>query len=104
MAENKIDNLYKPTGIDHNKIMHDPNAAHLIVHHNVVLGKKLVPGLNFDVEPIDDGINAFVSVDAGGCIEKPVHICFGMLPESGTQRINMKIYVNDGAKVSIQAH
>ena len=102
--ENKIDSLYKPTGINHKEMMHDPDAAHLIVHHNEVLGTKLVPGLHLDVESIKDGIKAKISVDEGVKIQKPVHICFGMLPEEGIQRINMNIDIKKDAKVAIQAH
>ena len=102
--QNTIDNLYKPTGINHKEMMHDPEAAHLVVHHNEVLGKKLVPGLNIEIESIEDGINAKISVDEGIKIQKPVHICFGMLPEQGIQRINMDIDIKKDAKVAIQAH
>jgi hypothetical protein len=102
--ENQIEDLYQPTTVNYHTMTKDPDVAHLTVHHNEVLGSHLVPGLHVDVESFEDGINAKISVDEGVEIGKPVHICFGMLPEEGIQRINMNVDIEKNAKISIQAH
>jgi len=90
-------------GVGHD-ILNDPNVAHLVVHRSTVLGSNTVPGLHVDVEEIQDGINAKLTVDEGAKIQKPVHMCFGMLGETGIQRIEMHVHVKKGAEISILAH
>ena len=53
---------------------------------------------------LDDGIRAHVVVSEGARIVKPVHLCFGVLPKSGLQRILMNVEVRDESNVSIIAH
>ncbi len=98
-----ISDLYRPAGLDP-AIIHDQSAAHLVVHHNQVLGVNLVEGLSAATDQIPDGIKVNLSVAAGAVIAQPVHICFGMLPETGTQKIDLNIRVRKGGKVNIYAH
>lgn len=85
-------------------ILDDSEVAHLVVHHNNVLGENLVDGLKVDVEEIEDGINADITVEEGAVIEKPVHLCFGMFPEEGTQKILLSVNIMKDSKISILAH
>jgi len=80
------------------------DVARLEIHHNQVVGSHLVPGLEVDVEEQADGINAKIRVREGVVIPKPVHICFGMLPEKGLQNIILDIAVEESAQASILAH
>jgi len=99
-----IDDLYKLTEVNPHSVMNDPDIAHLTIHHNKVLGTHLVPGLHVDVQSFEDGINAKIRVDKDTIIKNPVHICFGMLPEKGVQKIIMDVHVKENAQVSIIAH
>ena len=101
--DNKMDELFDTTGVDHG-VLHDPDAAHLVVHHNTVLGAHLVPGLHVDVDQLEDGVKASLRLDEGSKLAKPVHICFGMLPETGVQRILMDVDIGKNAEISIFAH
>jgi Fe-S cluster assembly scaffold protein SufB len=85
-------------------VFQDPNVAHLVVNHNQVLGAHLVPGLEVDVDELADGIRADIVLREGCVIEKPVHLCFGMLPQSGVQRILMTVSIERNSKVSVLAH
>lgn len=80
------------------------DVARIEVHENRVVGVRLVPGLNVDADETDEGINAVISVDEGIHIEKPVHICFGVLPEDGKQHINLDIRIRENAHASFLAH
>lgn len=80
------------------------DVARLEVHHNQVVGSHLVPGLEVNVQEAPDGINAQIRVRAGQTIAKPVHICFGMLPEEGLQNIVLDIQVEEYSSASILAH
>lgn len=102
-SENKMFNLFDTTGFDHS-LLQDPDVAHLVVHHNDVLGANLVPGLEVNVEKIKDGIDVKMVLKEGTKIEKPVHICFGMLPETGVQKIQMNVDIQKNSKIIIYAH
>jgi len=80
------------------------DVAHLEVHGNKVVGSHLVPGFDVQVEELDDGIEAHIRVAEGARIAKPVHLCFGMLPQEGLQHIVMKVDVEAGSFASVQAH
>ena len=85
-------------------IMEDPEIAHVVVDHNRVLGLRAVPGLHVEVDELDDGIRADIRVDEGTVIAKTVHMCFGMLPKEGIQRIDMDVNVGKNASLSVLAH
>lgn len=80
-----------------------PDVAHVEVHGNKVLGVHLVPGFEVEADERDDGIAARVRVREGARIAQPVRICFGLLPESGIQRIQMKVDLEEDAQVAILA-
>jgi len=80
------------------------DIAHLVVHENMVLGAHLVPGLEVDPVETPSGIDITLRVLPGVKIEKPVHLCFGVLPESGEQNINITAEVGSDASVNLLAH
>jgi len=80
------------------------DVAHLEVHGNEVVGSHLVPGLEVEVDSLADGISAHIRLAGGARIAKPVHLCFGLLPETGRQRIVMDVEVEEDAAASVIAH
>ncbi|MFP4363502.1 MAG: SufB/SufD family protein [Spirochaetia bacterium] len=80
------------------------NTAHMEIDGNKVLQKEGVPGLHIDTNEVEDGIDIKVVVDPGTKIENPVHLCFGMLPKTGIQRIRMDVRIKEGATVEFLAH
>jgi hypothetical protein len=82
----------------------DPDVAHLTINGNKVLGMHALPGLEIEVKELEDGIDAVVRLKEGTMIEKPVHLCFGMLPMTGVQRIIMDVDIGSNAKISLLAH
>jgi Fe-S cluster assembly scaffold protein SufB len=80
------------------------DVARLQVHGNRVVDSHLVPGLAVEVHEREDGIEAEIVVREGVRIERPVHVCFGLLPEHGLQRIVLSVEVQPGAAASVQAH
>ena len=99
----KMVEVYSETGGEPDAFK-NVDAAHLVVSENRVVGAHLVPGLDMDVEEMTDGIRAFIVITRGSRIVKPVHLCFGVLPEQGLQKIDMQVRVEDGAAVSLKAH
>ncbi|MFP4527830.1 MAG: SufB/SufD family protein [Candidatus Kapaibacterium sp.] len=84
--------------------MHDKDTAYLSVHLNKVTGMRDVPGFHVEVEETEDGINANIMLEEGVVIKKPVHMCFGIIPENGRQQINMKVHLHKHSKINIRAH
>jgi Fe-S cluster assembly scaffold protein SufB len=80
------------------------DVAHLVVHGNRVAGAHTVPGFAADVEELEDGVAVHAEVERGAAIEKMVHMCFGVLPERGMQRIVLDLAVRRRGSVSILAH
>jgi len=105
MAKNEklINELYATTYTDA-AVLNDPEVASLVVHHNEVLGAHLIPGLEMDVSQITDGIQAKMVLRAGTIVTKPVHLCFGMMLETGVQRIVLDVQIEERASISILAH
>lgn len=105
MRENTqlIADLYNTTDTDVH-VLEDPEVAYLVVHHNEVLGAQLIPGLHIDIQEMEDGVSADLRLLAGTVVKKPVHICFGMFPETGIQKILMNVNIEKDAKVALQAH
>ncbi|MFW5870898.1 MAG: SufB/SufD family protein [Verrucomicrobiota bacterium] len=105
MAQNGVvESLYSSFGEDFRHVCSNPQIAHIEVHHNRILGRHLVPGLKVDADETDDGIHADIRVADGVRLEHPIRICFGMLPESGLQRINLKMNIGNSAAAGIVAH
>jgi Fe-S cluster assembly scaffold protein SufB len=95
--------LYKRTSIDpHN--LEDPDVAYLTINENKVLGMHAVPGLNVTVKELDDGVDIKLTLDDGVKVKKPVHLCFGMYPEKGIQRIIMDVAIGKNSVIALMAH
>lgn len=80
------------------------DVARLIVHANEVVGLHGVPGLEVDARELPDGIDARIRIRRGVRIEKPVHLCFGLLAASGLQKIVLDLEAEEGSRASVQAH
>jgi hypothetical protein len=87
--------------------MHKHNldgTAHLEIDGNRIIGSGSVPGFHLETDTAGDSVIVRVRVEAGYRFEQPVHLCFGMLPEEGIQKIDMTVDVEEDAAVSFLAH
>ncbi|MFO7946601.1 MAG: SufD family Fe-S cluster assembly protein, partial [Armatimonadota bacterium] len=82
----------------------DPDVAHLVINHDEVVNSNLIPGLNVETKQIDDGVDVKIVMDEGVVITKPVHMCFGMTPDTGVQRIVLDVEVQPQARLPVLAH
>jgi hypothetical protein len=81
-----------------------PEVATLVVSANDVLVAHEIPGVHFEAEPLEHGVKARISVEPGVRIERPVHLCFGVIPAEGVQEIIADYEIGDGAEVQFLAH
>ena len=96
-------NAYEKAGGDRNALV-SKDIAKLVVHENRVLGNDGVSGLKIETEEMDTGVNIHLLVEEGAKIKKPVHLCFGVLPQEGLQEIIMKVDAQDNSEVNVIAH
>jgi Fe-S cluster assembly scaffold protein SufB len=82
----------------------DSNVAHLVVHKNKIIGSHLVDGLILEPVETESGVRVRLIVKKGVRIERPVHLCFGVMPQEGVQEILMNVEIQDGSGVELLAH
>ena len=105
MSDNSLlESLYASIGRRPHELRDQADVARIEIHHNRVLGLHLVPGLKVEASPHDDGIKAQIVVIEGAVIEKPIQVCFGMIPPDGLQQIDLEIDVQPEASAAIVAH
>jgi len=78
--------------------------ASLVISGNEVLSQHALPGLELDAKQLPDGVEAKIRVAPGTTIDPPVHLCFGVLPEEGVQRILPSFEIGENASVEFVAH
>ncbi len=85
-------------------IFKQKNIAHLLIHHEKVVGSHLVDGLEINTEQIENGVSIDLRLKQGTIIEHPVQMCFGMMPKKGTQRIQLNAVIEKNASINVLAH
>lgn len=85
-------------------ILKQEEIAHLLIHHDKVVGKHAVKGLIIETDKIKNGISIKLRLKAGTIVKKPVQMCFGMVPKTGIQRIELDAVIEKGAKIEVLAH
>jgi len=101
MPENLVEEILASVNL-HKSIRQE--APHVIINANRVLSSRVVDGLEIEPEELPDGVKAKLRVRQGVKIKQPVHLCFGMLPERGIQKILLEVEIEDEAGVSFMAH
>jgi len=99
-----LEALYASIGVNPHDLWGQLDVARIEIHANRVLGVHLVPGLEVDAQQRPDGIEAKILVTEGCVIEKPIQVCFGMIPEDGLQQIVLDIEIQPQARAGIVAH
>lgn len=76
----------------------------ILVNKNKILGLNNVEGLEVEAEEIENGIKAKIRVLKGYKLEKPVHICFGVVGEEGEQIINSEYILEENSEAKFISH
>ena len=102
MSAPRAESLFEAAGVDPHLL--GAGVARIAVHENRLLEARLLPGLEAEVEERADGVEAAIVVRAGTVIPRPVHLCFGVLPEEGLQHIVLRLEMEEGSRASFTAH
>ncbi|MGM0568330.1 MAG: SufB/SufD family protein [Elusimicrobiota bacterium] len=85
-------------------ILEDPQVAHLFISGNEVVGARDLPGLEVKTRQIEEGVDVKIKLNENVKIEKPVHMCFGVIPETGVQKIVLNVELCRNSYIDILAH
>lgn len=99
----QILHAYEESGGDP-KLLKSPEVASLVISGNRVIGANSIPGLTMTAEQLPDGVKAQVVVEPDTRVKLPVHLCFGVLPAEGVQRIVSHFEIGARASVEFVAH
>lgn len=85
-------------------VFSDERTAHVAVAGCAIKSMRLVGGLSVEAKETSGGIEAEVSVEEGVSIERPVHLCFGILHAEGSQEIRLRVRLKRHSSASFIAH
>ena len=85
-------------------VLADRETAHLAAGGHRILSMRGVEGLEVKARETFSGIDARVTVKRGVKIKNPVHMCFGVLHKKGTQKIKMRVRLEEDSSVQFIAH
>lgn len=93
---------YKDAGGE--DIFSDSDTPHMVLEQDRVLGKHEVDGIKMDAKKLDDNtVDVKLVVQEGYKIKKPLHMCFGVLPKEGLQKIVMNVEVKKDAEIKVMS-
>ncbi|MDD5086814.1 MAG: SufD family Fe-S cluster assembly protein, partial [Candidatus Nanoarchaeia archaeon] len=82
----------------------DNKVAKLVISNNEIVGGNNIEGIEVKTDAAEEHINIDITVKKGYVIEKPVHMCFGILKKEFNQKIKLDIKIEDNAEVDIVGH
>jgi hypothetical protein len=82
----------------------DGGTAHLAASGHSIVSSRVVEGIEVEAEETRRGIYARVLVRQGVKLRKPVHLCFGVLHNKGTQEIRMEVKLEKDSSATFIAH
>jgi len=85
-------------------IFKQKDIAHLLIHHDKVVGQHAVEGLQITTQQIEDGVHIDLRLKEGTKVKHPVQMCFGMMPKKGLQRIELNAVIEKDAHIEVLAH
>jgi hypothetical protein len=98
-----IVDAYQKAGGDRSALL-GKATARLVIHENRVLDESGVDGLRIETKETGTGVEVYLVIEEGVKIPRPVHLCFGILPQEGLQEIILKVDAQDSSEVNVIAH
>ena len=101
--EHQLMDAYKKAGGLPENFQHK-DLAYLMVHNNQVLKSQTISGLEITCHETKTGVDIKFIMRKGYKFEKPVYLCFGIIPKEGIQEINVTGTIEDNSKLEFLAH
>jgi hypothetical protein len=103
MSRNIEKEIIESSQLDPHDIQ-SPDTARLVIDGGRVIASHNIEGIKIHAKPFTDGIDVSIVVSDNVEIERPVHLCFGMLPEKGVQKIILNSVIGINSKIKIKGH
>ncbi len=98
-----IAKAYEKAGGNANNLL-DSHYGSIVISGDKVLSKNEVNGIKIKTRKIKDGVKVKLIVEDNTDIKLPVHLCFGMIPQEGTQIIKSEYFIGKNARVKFISH
>jgi Fe-S cluster assembly scaffold protein SufB len=85
-------------------VLADRETAHLAAGGHKILSMRGIEGLEVKARERFSGIDAKITVKRGVKIKNPVHMCFSVLHKKGTQKIKMRVKLEEDSSARFIAH
>jgi len=85
-------------------VLEMPDVSNLVVSGNRILSANQTEGVVLEKKTTKSGVDIVLTIKKGYKIQKPVHLCFGFLPEEGLQQINVSMVAEEDSSVELIAH
>lgn len=82
----------------------DAETAHLAASGHSILSSRAVAGITMEATESPTGISGRIVVREGVKVQKPIHLCFGVLHAHGLQEIKMDVTLERNSSASFVAH
>ncbi len=97
MWMSKLEKLMKLSNIEHDQ-------DKLVIEGKEVLGLDEVDGVKIDVDSRKDLIKISIRILEGVKLDRPVHLCFGVLDASFNQNIDLTVECEPNSRVEVVGH
>jgi Fe-S cluster assembly scaffold protein SufB len=85
-------------------VLTDSQVAHVVASGLDVLSQQEIPGLIIRSERKADGLATRITVKREAKIVNPVHLCIGVLQDTGRQMIQLRLKLEQGSDAKVVAH
>lgn len=82
----------------------DRRTAHVVASGHALLSRREIPGVEIRAEPAAGALAAEVTVRRDERVEQPIHLCVGVLEAEGSQRIEMRVRLEERSAARVIAH
>jgi Fe-S cluster assembly scaffold protein SufB len=99
----EVSRIVSSMGAD-SAVLADRRVAHVVVSGLDLVSQRVIPGVEFSNEKTADGLVAQITVKRDAIIANPIHLCIGVLHDTGRQRIQLQVMLEDDSSAKIVAH
>jgi Fe-S cluster assembly scaffold protein SufB len=85
-------------------VLTNVETAHLVAAGQKMVSLREIPGVKVQVKPQPDEIPIRLIIEREKTIEKPIHLCVGVLEKCGTQKIKIEVRSEEGSAATLMAH
>lgn len=97
-----VQQLAHASGVE--SILNQPDTAHIFIHQHKVIKSHLIPGILVKTEEKDDHVKINIDIEKNREINQPVHLCFGVIPETGIQKMVVHTNIQENSSVFFLTH